>query len=260
MGEPTVLVERDEPVAVLRLNRPDKHNALSQQLIGEAVELLEALDADPGIRVVILAGNDRAFSTGADLNDGLKVTNLPDTMRYQRHQRRLTETIEALSMPVIAAIGGYCITGGLEVALACDIRIASDNATFGVTSAKIGSVPGLGGTQRLPRLIGQARAKELLFTADFIDAAEADRIGLVNRVTTQEELMPTAMALARRMAERAPLSQWLIKRAVNVGMGMDLESALYFEGQCTALSFPTEDRNEGWRSFLEKRDPVFRGV
>ncbi len=256
----TLQYEREPPVALLRLNRPEKYNALSEQLIGDVVDALDAVDADPAIRGVIVTGHERFFSTGSDLEEGLSVMTLADTFRYHKMQRRLTAAIEGLSKPVVAAISGYCLTGGLELALACDLRIAADNAQFGVTSAKIGSVPGLGGTQRLPRLIGVARAKELLFTADFIDATEADRIGLVNRVTSLDDLLPEARRLIGRFAERAPLSIWLIKRAVGAGMNMDLDSALLFEGSHTALSFPTEDRAEGWRAFLEKRDPSFKGV
>lgn len=256
----TIKVERNGPAGILTLNRPDKLNALSQELIGEVVAALGELDTDDAIRGIIITGSEKAFSTGADLNDGIKMKTLPDTFRYQLHQRRLTEAIERNSKPVVAAVAGYCLTGGFELALACDIRIAAENAQFGITSAKIGSVAGLGGTQRLPRLIGAGRAKELLFTADFIDAREADRIGLLNRVVPLEKLMPEALRLVSRFAERAPLSIWLMKRAVDVGMNVDLESALSFEGHCTALSFTTEDRAEGWDSFLQKRPVRFSGV
>jgi len=218
------------------------------------------LDLREDVRGIIIAGSEKFFSTGADLNDGIKVKTLPDTLRYQRHQRGLTEAIERASKPVVAAICGYCLTGGFELALACDLRIAGENAQFGITSAKIGSVAGLGGTQRLPRLVGAGRAKELLFTADFIDAREADRIGLVNRVVPVADVLAEAKRMVSRFAERAPLSVWLMKRAVDVGMNADLETALYFEGQCTALTFATADRQEGWSAFLEKRPARFKGI
>jgi enoyl-CoA hydratase/carnithine racemase len=260
MAYKTINVERKGPAGIITLNRPDKLNALSQELIGEVVAALGELDIDDAVRGIIITGSEKAFSTGADLNDGIKMKTLPDTFRYQLHQRRLTEAVERNSKPVIAAVAGYCLTGGFELALACDIRIAAENAQFGITSSKIGSVAGLGGTQRLPRLIGAGRAKELLFTADFIDAREADRIGLLNRLVPLAELMPEALRLVSRFAERAPLSIWLMKRAVDVGMNVDLESALSFEGHCTALSFTTADRAEGWNSFLQKRPVRFTGV
>jgi enoyl-CoA hydratase/carnithine racemase len=260
MAYKTINVERKGPAGIITLNRPDKLNALSQELIGEVIAALGELDIDDTVRGIIITGSEKAFSTGADLNDGIKMKTLPDTFRYQQHQRRLTEAVERNSKPVIAAVAGYCLTGGFELALACDIRIAAENAQFGITSSKIGSVAGLGGTQRLPRLIGAGRAKELLFTADFIDAREADRIGLLNRLVPLAELMPEALRLVSRFAERAPLSIWLMKRAVDVGMNVDLESALSFEGHCTALSFTTADRAEGWNSFLQKRPVRFTGV
>lgn len=260
MNYETIKVEISAPAGIITLNRPEKYNALSQQLISEVVGAIEALDAMPDVRGIIIAGSDKFFSTGADLNDGIKIKTLPDTFRYQQHQRKLTESVERASKPVVAAICGYCLTGGFELALACDIRVAGENAQFGITSAKIGSVAGLGGTQRLPRLVGPGRAKELLFTADFIDAKEADRIGLVNRVVPVADVLNEAKRIVSRCAERAPLSIWLMKRAVDVGMNGDLESALYFEGHCTALTFSTADRQEGWSAFLEKRTAKFRGV
>jgi len=256
----TIKIEVDGPAGVIALNRPEKYNALSQQLIGEVVAAIASLDTAPEVRGIIVTGTEKFFSTGADLNDGIKVKTLPDTFRYLHHQRTLTQAIEQASKPVVAAICGYCLTGGFELALACDMRIAGENAQFGVTSAKIGSVAGLGGTQRLPRLIGAGRAKELLFTADFIDAREADRIGLVNKVVPVPEVLAEAKQLVARCAERAPLSIWLMKRAVDIGLNCDLESALYFEQHCTALTFATADRQEGWSAFLEKRPVRFRGV
>jgi len=256
----TIRVELAPPAAVITLDRPEKYNALSQQLISEVVAALASLDAQPEVRGIIIAGTEKFFSTGADLNDGIKVKTLPDTFRYMQHQRQLTEAVERASKPVIAAICGYCLTGGFELALACDMRVAGENAQFGITSAKIGSVAGLGGTQRLPRIVGPGRAKELLFTADFIDAKTADRMGLLNRVVPVAEVLDEAKRLVTRCAERAPLSIWLMKRAVNIGMNCDLESALYFEQHCTALTFSSADRAEGWSAFLEKRKAVFRGV
>jgi enoyl-CoA hydratase/carnithine racemase len=255
----TIRVNQEGPALVIEMTRPEKLNAISTTMIDEMIAALDAADADDSIRGVILAGQDRAFSTGADMNDSLNVKALPDVLRYSKHQRRLTSTIEALLKPVVAAINGYCLTGGLELAMVCDIRIAGDGAQFGITSSKIGSVAGLGGTQRLPRLIGPAHAKELLFTSDFIAAEQARDLGIVNRVVPAAEVMAEALALVDRFAERAPMSLALMKRAVNIGMNVDLESGLYFEGHCTAMTLTTEDRAEGWASFFEKRPPVFAG-
>ena len=260
MSYKTIRIEKKGPAAILYLDRPEKLNALSQELIGEVVLAFGELDNDPDVRGVIITGNKKAFSTGADLNDGINQTTVADSFRYLQHQRQLTDVVERSPKPVIAAIDGYCITGGFELALACDIRIASEGATFGITSAKIGGVAGLGGTQRLPRLIGAGRAKELLFTSDFFDAHEADRIGLLNKLVPNGEAVAEAEKMVERFAVRAPMSIWMMKRCVNTGMEIDLQNALNYEGHCTALAFSTEDRTEGWSAFLEKRDAVFKGI
>ena len=258
-GYESLKAELFGPALVIEMMRPQKMNAISTTMIDELIEVLDRADGDDAVRGVILRGQDRAFSTGADMNDSLNVKALPDALRYSKHQRRMTTTIEALLKPVVAAINGYCLTGGLELAMACDIRIAGEDAQFGITSSKIGSVAGLGGTQRLPRLIGPAQAKELLFTSDFIGADQAAALGIVNRVVPAGGVIDAALALVDTFAERAPMSLALMKRAVNVGMNIDLESALYFEGHCTAMTLTTDDRAEGWASFFEKRPPVFAG-
>lgn len=258
-GYETIRITNEGPALVIEMMRPEKLNAISTTMVDELIAVLDDADVDDAIRGVILTGQERAFSTGADMNDSLNVKALPDVLRYSKHQRRLTSTIEALLKPVVAAINGYCLTGGLELAMVCDLRVAGEESQFGITSSKIGSVAGLGGTQRLPRLVGAARAKELLFTSDFIDAAQALEFGIVNRVVPTAAVMPECLALVERFAERAPMSLALMKRAVNVGMNVDLESALYFEGHCTAMTLTTEDRAEGWASFFERRAPVFAG-
>lgn len=255
----TIRVEVDGPSAVIQLARPDKRNALSMQLIREVVDALDVLDVDNAVRGVILTGDDVAFSTGMDLAEGREVASIPDTFRWLSRARRVTTAIEELSKPVVAAVRGYCITGGLELALACDLRIAAEDATLGFTSSKIGGSAGLGGTQRLPRLIGSAQAKQMLFTSDFIDGVRAAELGLVNQVVSADEVVPQSKRLIERMAEMAPISIWLQKRAVDAGMSMDLSSALLFEQHCTTLSFNTADRAEGFSAFLEKRPPRFAG-
>ncbi len=255
----SVLVERRLPAAIVTLNRPDKHNALDLPLLIRLRALVDELGDDPAIRAVVVRGSDTAFSTGLDLDALAGVRSVADTQRALGIVRDTNAAIERCPKPVIAAIAGYCLTGGLELALACDIRIAADNARFGITSARIGSVAGAGGTQRLPRLVGAARAKELLFSAELIDAREADRIGLVNRVVPLGREVATALDMARVFAERAPLSLWFAKTAVNVGVTMPLEAALAFEIGLTAQLYTTEDKAEGMRAFLEKRAAEFRG-
>ena len=254
-----LLSERRGVAMVLTLNRPDKYNALSNELLKTIGDAVKALDQDDDVRAIILTGTEKFFSTGADLRDALAAQDLPGTHAMLAYFDHCNRAIERSRKPVIAAINGYCLTGGLEVALACDIRIAGSGAKFGITSSKIGSVAGAGGTQRLPRTVGKEWAKDLLFSADFIDADTALRIGLVSRVVDPDKVMDEAMARAEAYAARAPLSVWYAKIAVNTGMEMDLEPALEFERHLTGGLFTTEDRTEGMSAFLEKRDAKFKG-
>ena len=259
MADDVLLLERREPAALVTLNRPEKHNALSLDLLARLRTLVTDLGDDAAVRVVILRGNDRCFSTGLDLDDLAAVKGVGDTQRVLGVARDANAAIERCPKPVIAAIAGWCLTGGLELALACDVRIAATTARFGITSARIGTVAGAGGTQRLPRLVGAGRAKEILFAAEPIDADEALRIGLVNRVVPAGQEIEAALEMARLWARRAPLSLWFAKSAVNVGLTMPLEAALAFEMGLTAQLFTTEDRAEGLRAFREKREAEFRG-
>lgn len=254
-----LLLERREPVALITLNRPRKHNALSLSLLARLREVIRDMGDDAGVRVVIVTGNERCFSTGMDLDDLGDVKAVAETQRALGIFRDANAEIERCPKPVIAAIAGWCLTGGLELALACDVRVAADNARFGITSARIGTVAGAGGTQRLPRLIGPGRAKELLFSAEPIDAAEALRIGLVNRVVPAGREVDAALEMARVFARRAPLSLWFAKSAVNLGLTMPLDAALAFEMGLTAQLFTTEDRAEGLRAFQDKREAEFGG-
>jgi enoyl-CoA hydratase/carnithine racemase len=254
-----VLVERREAAALVMLNRPEKQNALSLDLLGRLQAILRDLGEDADVRTVILRGNERCFSTGMDLDDLARVTGVADTQRVLGLVRDANAAIERCPKPVIAAIAGWCLTGGLELALACDVRVAAETARFGITSARIGTVAGAGGTQRLSRLIGPGRAKEMLFSAEPIDAAEALRIGLVNRVVPAGQEVEAALGMAGLWARRAPLSLWFAKNAVNVGLAMPLEAALAFEIGLTAQLFTTDDRVEGLRAFRERREAEFRG-
>lgn len=255
----TIRAERRGPAFVVRLHRPDKLNAVSLAMARELeVALGEAVEAE-GVSAVVLTGSERAFSTGADLNDALALEGTVGMHRFLRTHKALQAKIEGCPKPVLAAIEGYCLTGGLELAMCCDCRIAGLGSQYGITSSKIGSVAGWGGTQRLPRLVGLAKAKELMFLAEFIDAAEAHRIGLVNTVVPKGKALDEAVRWAEVMAERAPFSLTLLKTAAQQGMQMDLASGLELETTLTTAIYMTADREEGMRAFLEKRKPVFKG-
>lgn len=255
----TITVSHDGPAFVISLNRPECHNALSVELMNEIEQALHVAEREPGVSAVVLTGSAKAFSTGADLNEAVAITDPSDYLQWNRVWRRLTYAVEHHVRPVLAAVNGYCVTGGLELALACDLRIAGEGSTYAITSSKIGSVAGAGGTQRLPRLVGPSQAKRMLFSAEFIDAAEALRIGLVDTVVSDDEVLEEARRLAEVYATRGPLSLAWHKLAVNSGLGMDLEAALDFEASLSAQAFATADKAEGMRAFLEKRDATFTG-
>jgi enoyl-CoA hydratase/carnithine racemase len=254
-----VLIERHGTSAVVRMNRPEKQNALSRELFEAIDGTIAQLDDDASVRGIVLTGSEKVFSTGGDLKEALAIHSVDDTRKWLDLFRRVNARIEAIGKPVIAAIHGYCVTGGLEMALACDIRIAAVNAQFGITSSRIGTVAGAGATQRLTRLIGPEWTKELLFSADFIDAETALRIRLVSEVVPPERVIARALERLASYARRAPLSIAYAKAAVNNGAEMPLEYALAFERQLTTTLFTTEDRKEGQKAFLEKRSPDFKG-
>ncbi|CAH1387508.1 enoyl-CoA hydratase/isomerase family protein [Candidatus Nitrotoga sp. M5] len=255
-----LLREQRGAAAILTLNRVEKHNSLSGELLIAIAQAVRALDEDPSVRGIVIAGQDDFFSTGADLNEALAATELPKIISFLDNFRNANSVIESSRKPVIAAICGYCLTGGLELALACDLRFAGDNAQFGITSAKIGSVAGAGGTQRLARLIGSDHTKDLLFSARFIDAQRAYDIGLVTTVLPRNEVLDAAIERIEEYAKQAPLSVWLSKIAINIGQQLDLESSLVFEQLLTAAAFGTQDRKEGMSAFLEKRKAKFTGA
>lgn len=259
MNYQTILAERDGAASIITFNRADKRNAISMQMMDEITAALMAAEADSAARAVIITGGRSFFAAGADLNEALQISSAAQGIDYFKRWHRLTAAIEELAKPVIAAIEGFCITGGLELALACDVRIAAEGSSFAITSSKIGTVAGAGGTQRLPRIVGIAHALEILFAADPIDAREAYRIGLVNRLTPQGGALEAAKALVNTYAQRAPLSLALAKRAVRRGIQMDLASALEFETFLVTTIYGTQDRQEGISAFLEKRMPRFEG-
>lgn len=254
MAYENIILEKEDGIAVITFNRPEAMNALNIQTRAEFREAIADVAADEAIRVLILTGNGKAFVAGSDIKEFNKTTP------YAAHNiMRLGEMVEKLEKPVIAAVNGFCLGGGCEIAMGCDIIIASDKAKFGQTEINIGIIPGGGGTQRLQRLIGACRAKELIFTGDIIRAEEADRIGLVNRVVPLEELMPTAKEMARKIATKSAAALKLAKTAINRGMQTDLESGLQYEYELYSLSLTLEDKVEGVNAFLEKRTPTFVG-
>ena len=259
MSHETIAVTQDGPSCVITLNRPDKRNAISTLMMDELIAALKAAEAEPSIRGVVITGGPAFFAAGADLNEALQVKTASQGTDYFKRWHRLNSTIEELGKPVIAAIEGFCITGGLELALACDLRVAAEGSTFAITSARIGTVAGAGGTQRLPRIVGVAHALDILFAADPIDAAHAYRIGLINRLTPRGGALDAARALVEVYAQRAPLSLAFVKRAVHRGMQMDLASAIELETSIVTTIYGTEDKQEGISAFLEKRPARFKG-
>lgn len=259
MSEDILLVERKAPAIVLTLNRPAARNALSSQLLARLRAALLEAEQDPEIRGIVLTGNEKFFSAGADLKEAMENHTPLEIGRWLDHFTDLNRTIERLSKPVIAAINGYCMTGALEVALACDIRLAGSGAQFAITSARIGTVAGAGGTQRLPRLVGIQRAKDILMGAEVFGANAAKEYGIVLDVFAPGEVVDKALERVSVYAERAPLSVWFAKKAVHVGTQMDLEDAIELEQSMVAHLYSTEDRIEGISAFLEKRSATFKG-
>jgi enoyl-CoA hydratase/carnithine racemase len=259
MNYETIISTQDGPSCVITLNRPEKRNAISVLLMQELTAALKAAEADANVRAVIITGGESFFAAGADLNEALQVKTAAQGIDYFNRWHALNATIEELARPVVAAIEGFCITGGLELALACDLRVAAEGASFAITSSRIGTVAGAGGTQRLPRIVGMAHALDILFSAEPIDAREAHRIGLINRLTPKGGALEGAKALVKVYAQRAPLSLALVKRAVRRGMQMDLASGIELETFLVTTIYGTEDKQEGISAFLEKRTAQFKG-
>lgn len=258
MSYETLLVERRERVAIITINRPDKRNALNIKTREEGAAVLEELRSDDSVGVVVLTGaGDKAFIAGADIAEFAGRTAI--SQRAVMAGRSLFTAIDTFPKPIIAMVNGYCLGGGCEVALACDIRIASENASFGQPEINLGIIPGGGGTQRLTRLVGEGKAMELILTGEIIDAQTALAIGLVNHVVSLDQLEAKTMQIANRIAEKGPISVSLAKEAVKIASRSNLDEGLRREVDLFALCFSTADKDEGVSAFLEKRKPVFTG-
>ena len=255
----TVLYRVEDHVATVTLNRPDVHNAQNDTLRRELHQIFTALTIDDDVKAIVVTGaGDRAFSAGADIREFVEPAS-PVQLRERRKRIEYRSMMDRCSQPIIAAINGFALGGGLELALACDIRIAAENATLGLTEINLAIIPGGGGTQRLPRLIGKGKALEMILTGARIPAAEALRLGIVERVVPAGDALEAATELARTIAEKAPIALRYAKEAVVKGLGMSLEDGLRLEGDLSTLLRTTEDRVEGAKAFLEKRKPRWTG-
>lgn len=259
MSSNQLLVRISEQIATVTFNRPEIMNALSIELFHELKSVLGELEADEEVAVVILTGaGEKAFIAGGDIKSMVDVS-----VQWARDFALLAQAvlncIEELSKPVIAAINGYALGGGCELAMACDIRIASESSQLGQPEVKLGIIPGFAGTQRLARLVGKGKAKELIFTGEMISAQEAQRIGLVNQVVPADELMTVARAMAATIAARSRTAVKFSKQAIDNGLEMEVKRAGIYEADLFSLCFAYEDRREGMRAFLEKRKPEFTG-
>lgn len=258
MNSNTIVLERKERIATLTLNRPEVFNAINEQMIAEFREAIAALDRDESIRVVIITGAGKAFQAGADIGELTRM----DPIQVLKWNNGIVENFKALEgmrQPVIAAINGFALGGGLELALACTLRVASEKAKMGLPEVKIGIIPGAGGTQRLLRLMGKGIAAEMILTGEMIDVQTAYRIGLVNKVVPHEELMKASEELANKIVANGPIAVSLAKDAMEIGQNLPLDAAIQYAQKNCITCFATEDMKEGTRAFIEKRPPQFKG-
>jgi len=259
MGYKNVLVDEQDNIATVTISRPQVLNALNDETISELIHCFTELQKDSKILVVILTGaGEKAFVSGADINE-LKVADSFGGVKKSYKGEELLFLMEGMDKVVIGAINGYALGGGCEVALACDIRIASENAKLGLPEVSLGIIPGYGGTQRLPRLVGLGKAKELIFTGDLIDAQECLRIGLVEKVVPLAELLPTCKNLAAKISSKGPLAVKIAKKCINLSLDVDLKTGCDYEATQFGMVCSSQDKMEGTAAFLEKRKPNFTG-
>jgi len=259
MDNKVLLVEEGDGVATLRLNRPEVMNSFNFALLYALKEQIDILRLKPDVRVIIITGSgQKAFCAGADLKERTTFNEI-QVKEFIYTIRNLFTSIEFLNKPVIAAVNGVALGGGTELALACDIRVASMNASMGLTETRFAIIPGAGGTQRLPRLIGRGKAKELIFTGRRVEAEEALQIGLVNQICKQEVLLDQCLKMAAMICETGPIAIEQAKYAINYGLETDLHTGLDIESNAYWVTIPTEDRLEGLAAFQEKRKPEYKG-
>jgi enoyl-CoA hydratase len=251
-----VLTERDAAIAVVLLNRPEQLNALSDALMDELVRTLQELDRDDAVRAIVLGGSERAFAAGADIGELAQATAIE--LYYQRRVERW-DAIRSLWTPLVAAVSGYCLGGGCELALSCDLIVASETAQFGQPETSLGIIPGAGGTQRLTRAVGKALAMDVILSGRRLNAYEALQSGLVARVVAKEAWLEEAKRVAREIAEKGPVATRLAKESVDRAYETTLAAGLEAERRALYLAFASEDANEGLTAFTEKRKPTFRG-
>lgn len=256
----TILYEKEDRVGTITLNRPTAMNALNSNMLQDLSDVIDKIAADDDVKVVIITGgNEKFFAAGADIKELESLITPVDAHRFSMKVQGVLSKIENLEKPVLAAISGYALGGGCEMIMACDIRIAAENAVFGQPEIKIGVIPGGGGTQRLPRIIGLSKTKELLYTADQMSAGEAFRVGLVSKVVPVEALMVETTNMAKKIARQPGIALKTTKRVLNNGMNVNnINSALEYEAQGFEVLFSTEDQKEGMKAFIEKRKPIFK--
>lgn len=256
MSDDFVLLEKEGAVAILRLNRPDVLNALNIPTMDRLITLMESLDGDPSVHCMVLTGSDKAFAAGADIKE---MTEASVMDMYERNNLARWERIKRVRTPIVAAVSGFCLGGGCELAMHCDIITASETAKFGQPEINIGVMPGAGGTQRLSKVVGKYRAMELILTGRFFDASEALRLGLVTHVWPVESYLKETLALAHQIAEKSPVATRVAKEAVLRAFETGLSDGLEYERKLFYMLFATEDQKEGMKAFVEKRKPKYTG-
>jgi enoyl-CoA hydratase len=249
-------VEREPPVGVVLLNRPEALNALNDEVMGLLVDALVELDDDEEIRCIVLGGSEKAFAAGADIGQMAEASAMD---MYEARRIDRWDAIRRIRTPLVAAVSGFCLGGGNELAMACDLIVASETARFGQPETGLGIIPGAGGTQRLTRAVGKAKAMDVILSGRFLTADEAERAGLVARVVAREAWLEEAKAVARAIAEKGPIAQRLAKESVNRAYESTLETGLDYERKALYLSFASEDAKDGLTAFTEKRGPDFKG-
>ena len=257
MDYETLLVEKEGNIAVVKLNRPPV-NSFNVKMYQDLYDVFDDLEKDESVKAVILTGTgDKAFAAGLDVKE-VAGKSIPDYFAFRNVSRMCLDKVAGIEKPTIAAIFGFVLGGGCELALACDLRIAAGDTSIGCPEINLGIIPGSGGTQRLPRLIGIAKAKELLFMGDTVNAEEACSLGLVNKVVGKEALLEEAKAWAKKLASKPKVALSLLKNTIDTGMNMDLQSAITYENNCFVIAYVSEDGREGFQAFIDKRKPSFK--